>query len=700
MDARRKFGPYEVIEEIGRGGMATVYRARDPRIGRMVALKVLPREMLHDPQFLERFRREMRTVASLEHPAIVPIYDVGEQDGQPYFVMRLMDGGSLEDLLRKKGRLSLRETLQILNRLASALDEVHSRGVVHRDLKPGNILFDHAGQAYLSDFGIAKVGDATMTITGQSVVGTPTYISPEQAQGKPVDHRSDIYALGVILYQMLTGDVPYKAETPVSLLFKHINDPVPSACASVPDLPAGVDYVIQRAMAKVPDDRFASCEEMVAALQAASQGSGETQQMPPARTVVSPPLQPTVVNEQIASGKKVPGWLWPVLALLLVALAGGGWAFWARGTAAPTASPVPTVLSAATPTSFPTALLVVSPSPAATEPPLTETPQPSPTPLPTETPVPALPTLGGADRLAFIARNDIWVVNVDGSNLEQLTLDGAEKTGLQWLPDGRLLYRVGLCLKAVDVESGREDLLACLPAVQFIEGAQVSPDGTRLALSLDRQLYILPFEPDVLAGLRTRPDVARAALCRVASEIATKDIRWGDDTHLAVVFAGVDGPRRVDLIRLLEIRSCAGGAEADVRRLDEFPAQRFGMSGYNDNPVIPAFSWDRTSGVLLHSSRRNGGFGNLYVYHPETHKAQALDPLGTTCCYRDPAWSPDGLYLAVAYQDLTQGAESQTQLYLLPFGLLDSGASFAPIPLPEDFFDRLDSPQPVFHPAE
>ncbi len=684
-----KFGPYEVLGEIGRGGMATVYRALDPRVGRVVALKVLPRELLHDPQFLSRFQREMRTIATLEHPAIVPIYDVGEEDGQPYFVMRYMDGGSLADRL-KQGALSLAETLHIFSHLAPALDEMHAKGVVHRDLKPANILFDHAGQPYLSDFGIAKVKNVAVTLTGQAIVGTPTYISPEQAQGQEVDGRADIYALGVILYQMLTGDVPFKADTPMSLLLKHVNEPVPSVCARRPDLPPAIDYVIQRALAKDPSARFASVGEMVGALRAAAQREGESAAP---TTVVSPLRQ--------AASQKRKVYLWAGLGfLLLVAMVAGGvfWlAPWGAALALPSPSPVPMVASA-TPAE-------VLPSPSAT--PVaapTATPSPAPTAVPTATatPLPLAPAIGGADRLAFVARNDIWMMNLDGSDLTQLTLDGAAKTGLQWLPDGdRILYRSGLCLKTVSVSTLREDILTCLTSVQFIEGAQVSPDGTRLALSIDRQLYILPFTSEVLAGLRSRPDVARAALCRVVPDIATKDIRWGSDGQsLAVQFAGVAGARRVDLIRVLQLRSCADGGVAEVWRLDEFPAQRFTMSGYTDNPVIPDFSWNEAGGFLLHSGRRNGGFGNLYVYHIDTHKAQMLDPLGTTCCYRDARWSPDGLYIAFAYQDINLGAQSQTELYLVPFGLLGTGAVFEPLPLPPDFFNRTDSPQLIFRPVE
>jgi serine/threonine-protein kinase len=206
--APEKIGRYEIKNELGRGGMATVYHAHDPHFKRDVALKVLPREFLHDPTFRARFEREAQTIAQLEHPAIVPVYDFGEETGQPYIVMRYMSGGSLADRLRRES-LATSEAARIVTRLAPALDEAHSQGIVHRDLKPANILFDQRGDPYISDFGIAKLSQDSATFTGSAIVGTPAYMSPEQARGeKDLDGRSDIYALGVILFEMLTGKRP------------------------------------------------------------------------------------------------------------------------------------------------------------------------------------------------------------------------------------------------------------------------------------------------------------------------------------------------------------------------------------------------------------------------------------------------------------------------------------------------------------
>src|SRR5215208_210838 len=262
-----KIGIYEIKSELGRGGMATVYLGYDPRFEREVAVKVLPRELLHaDPQFRLRFEREAKIIAQLEHSAIVPVYDVGEADGQPFFVMRYMNGGSLSERI-KAGVSSIEESARILGAIAPGLDEAHSKGFVHRDIKPSNILFDKKNIPYISDFGIAKLSQAQSgNVTGSAIIGTPAYMAPEQAQGDAIDGRADIYALGIILYEMLTGRQPYEADTPMAVAIKHITDPVPHILTANPRLPQGMDTIIQKAMAKNKKDRFSTTVEMTNAI--------------------------------------------------------------------------------------------------------------------------------------------------------------------------------------------------------------------------------------------------------------------------------------------------------------------------------------------------------------------------------------------------------------------------------------------------
>lgn len=254
---KKTIGRYVIESKLGQGGMAEVYLAYDPRFKRQVAIKVLPAYLIQmDPTFAARFQREAETIASLEHAAIVPVYDFGEEDGRPYLVMRLMTGGSLQDRLLK-GPLSLQETSELFNRLAPAIDKAHSKGIVHRDLKPANILFDEEGCPYLADFGIAKLQEATTTLTGLGAIGTPAYMSPEQGRGlKDLDGRADIYSLGAILYHLLTGQLPYDSETPTGQIIRHINDPIPDIRASLPGAGSALQAVIATAMAKNKEERY------------------------------------------------------------------------------------------------------------------------------------------------------------------------------------------------------------------------------------------------------------------------------------------------------------------------------------------------------------------------------------------------------------------------------------------------------------
>ncbi|MGB0385285.1 MAG: SUMF1/EgtB/PvdO family nonheme iron enzyme [Ardenticatenaceae bacterium] len=258
----QKIDRYEIKGELGQGGMGRVYRAYDPNFGREVAIKVLPPQFLHDSTFLARFRREAQTMASLEHHAIVPVYDFGEENGEPFIVMRLMRGGSLADRLAQ-GALPLAEAARILGWLAPGLDEAHGRGIIHRDLKPANILFDKQHTPCISDFGIAKLTQNTQSFSATGgMIGTPEGMSPEQWRGEPLDGRSDVYGLGVILFQMLTGQAPYAAPTPAAMMFKHLTAPIPNILSIKADLPRGCQQVISRAMAKEPNNRYSTATDL------------------------------------------------------------------------------------------------------------------------------------------------------------------------------------------------------------------------------------------------------------------------------------------------------------------------------------------------------------------------------------------------------------------------------------------------------
>jgi serine/threonine-protein kinase len=259
---------YEIQSEIGRGGMAAVYLAYDPNFRRNIAIKLVSVNLQENHVFRDRFEREAHLIAKIEHPAIVPVYDFGEQDAQLYLVMRYMPGGSLSNRV-KEGALSLDYSTQILSQIAPALDAVHAQGIVHRDLKPANILLDSFGNAAISDFGIAHFTAATTDLTGSAIIGTPTYMSPEQVRGDTdLDGRSDIYALGVILFEMLTSRGPYHAPTPMSVALKHLTEPIPSIRSLRPDLPIEVEQILNKALAKDREMRYTRATELVHELNA------------------------------------------------------------------------------------------------------------------------------------------------------------------------------------------------------------------------------------------------------------------------------------------------------------------------------------------------------------------------------------------------------------------------------------------------
>ncbi len=262
-----RLGAYQIIEQIGQGGMATVFQAYQPSMDRYVAIKILPSHFTEDAGFVGRFTQEARTLARLEHPHILPVHDYGEQEGITYLVMRYVEAGTLKDLITQEGPIELEEAARILGQVGGAVDYAHSQGVVHRDIKPSNVLIDQRGNTFLTDFGIAKlVAESAQFTASGAIIGTPAYMSPEQGMGQPVDHRSDIYSLGVVLYELVTGRVPFRAETPLAVLLKHVNDPLLPPRQIKPDLPPPVERVTLKALAKSPDDRFQSAQEMVDAL--------------------------------------------------------------------------------------------------------------------------------------------------------------------------------------------------------------------------------------------------------------------------------------------------------------------------------------------------------------------------------------------------------------------------------------------------
>ena len=707
----KQIGQYKIKSELGRGGMATVYLGYDERFGRDVAVKVLPAEFLHDPQFSVRFHREAKTIAKLEHPAIVPVYDVGEAEGLPYFVMRYMDGGSLDDKL-DGGSLSLKETARIISVIAPALDHAHKSGIIHRDLKPGNILFDRDGQPYLSDFGIAKSNEAQTSVTGSAIIGTPAYMSPEQAQGMEIDGRSDIYTLGAIVYRMLSGTRPFIGDTPMSMAIKHITEPTPDILHDNANLPVAASNFIYRAMAKNPDERFQTAEELADELELVAQDEKEKEttgrtMLSRTRVAKKPSAKTRIASGKTASApkkKKKTGWV--VAGILGILLIGGGYlasqAFFPASSPERPPSPTSGALAQSTATEVVQQPEDGSPVVGAA---------PSDVPSPTETPEPAgPPVLGGADKIAFIAKGDVWMMNVDGNDLEQLTTDGTQKSNLQWLSDGKTLtYLSGTCAWSIDVPNGVVDILACYNSAEYLEGFSVSPDLAHVAISMNREMFLVPFDRETIKQATTRGELFQLSGCYF-DDLAVKDALWSiDGKQVALKFLGVSGNTRVDMVRVVDVESCLSANQilAEItpvpfRRLDEFPGARFTMSGYSSaSPFIVSYDWNGKDLFVMNTNKRNGGFGYLYRYNIVSHKAEELIPVDNTCCYRDARLSPDGTYMAFAFQDIRLGAEAGIELYYVIYGTLGAGANYEPLPLPEGFFtDPRDTPIFALRPAQ
>lgn len=412
----KTIGRYQVVEELGQGGMATVYKAMDTRLEREVAIKLI-RKSAFSPEalrrVLERFEREAKSLARLSHANIVKVFDFGKFEGSPFLVLEYLPGGTLRDALGRA--LPWRTAIQLLLPVARALHYAHQNGIIHRDVKPSNILLRENGEPMLTDFGIAKLlaADDSHTLTASGVgIGTPMYMPPEQGMGKKIDARADVYALGIVLYELITVHKPYQADTPMEMVLKQMNEPLPRPTQFVPDLPEAVEAVLIKALGRQPEDRFESMEGFVRALeglvgQAALGGvlpvpvpqptreaatgetraetrSGETT----GRTIDQSPIQPPPPVRKRPAPPPKPAFQFSPLLVLGIGLVacllfGAGLLFSLALTPEPTATPEPSSTPRPTATRRPTE------TPPPSETPFIPTWTPSPLPPPTSTPVPS-----------------------------------------------------------------------------------------------------------------------------------------------------------------------------------------------------------------------------------------------------------------------------------------------------------------------
>src|SRR5438270_1273413 len=333
-------GPYHVIEQVGRGGMATVFKAYQPALERYVAIKVLPEFLAEDPDFRERFRREAVAIAKLRHPGILSVFDHGEFEGQPYIVTEFVEGGTFQQQLAGQP-ISVQQTLEVLQPVAAAIDYAHERGVLHRDIKPSNILITKEGAPVLADFGLARMMTSNERLTRvDAVVGTPEYMAPEQCAGKDTGPAADRYSFGVVAYEALTGHVPYEAETPAAVMLAQIQSPLPDPRVVNPAINENVERALLRMLSKDPELRFTSCsafaralaatdtpmsgEPRVAAAPMAVAASPEVATAVPMTVAAGLPPAPTAARPTAARARVVAPWMFIAAGALVVLLAVAG----------------------------------------------------------------------------------------------------------------------------------------------------------------------------------------------------------------------------------------------------------------------------------------------------------------------------------------------------------------------------------------
>jgi hypothetical protein len=355
---------YRLVDQIGQGGMSTVYRAIDTRTQQEMAVKALSPTISSDKRFVKRFRREAGLLFRLRHPNIVPVTDYGESNGVIYLVMPLVVGDTLHDRLIQQ-KLSVQDLSRWIGQLSDGLQFAHNQGVIHRDIKPANVMISRTGNALLTDFGLARLVEGSHSLTGSMLMGTPGYVSPEQARGQSIDARSDQYALGVILYQIAAGRLPFEGETPMSTVLMHIQDPPPPVRRFNKDVSPALERVIAKALAKDPEDRFPNVAALNAAYQAALMGGGEAEGL--ATQVIPAPRREAVgrVQPPRRSGSRL-GWaLIGVLGLAVLGLAAAvAWPALNGGSDA--ISPPAVMAPAESPVTAPIAAVAPSPTPAPT----------------------------------------------------------------------------------------------------------------------------------------------------------------------------------------------------------------------------------------------------------------------------------------------------------------------------------------------
>ncbi len=657
----RQLGQYQITEELGRGGMAVVYKAWQPALERYVAVKVLPSHFVSDQRFLARFEREALAAAQLNHPNIVTVHDVGQEGNVHFIVMEYLEGLPLHNLLHTQGTLPLARMTNIVDQLASALDYAHQRDLVHRDIKPGNIIIGRNDHATLTDFGIAKAISGTSLTQAGSMVGTPQYMAPEQVLGTPVDRRADIYALGIVCYEMLAGAPPFTGDT-AAVLYAQAHRPPPPLSERLPRLPSSVEHVLNRALAKDPAARFASAGEMSTALKsrgavpapaapvppppqtpapapteqaASSTASSHAAPAPEASQRTPPPATPYKGGPPPTQDRSTQPQIWLLVggaaaaALVFVAamffiLFGGNGSTEAPLTVAPTLPKVTTAIAIVTapPTDTPRpSVPTVTPTEAPPGPPLEPTVTPSATPTPTPTafvPPPSAPL-----QLAFVMGSpgdaDIYLANADGSNQRQLVGGRNDQAEPDWSPDAqRIAYHSdgagNYDIWVVDAD-GRHNHPITSSATDE-RAPDWSPDGQQIvyrrggASNGDGELWVMD------AGGGSQHQLGESLVLGRAPV-------WSPDGRQVVFMSERSGAWQVYLF---------DPGSGDVRRL----------SNCSTHCRFPSWSPDGTY-VIYHSTSSAGSFTPVRIWRQRADAPGAAAPLIDGNNPGRAAWSREGL---------------------------------------------------------
>jgi len=595
-------GRYHILEQLGEGGMATVYKAYDTRLERDVAVKVILPQRKFSETFLKRFEREAKALARLSHPNIVKVLDCGEQDGLPFLVMEYLPGGTLKQKLGKP--LDWQGAACLLIPIAHALEYAHQQKIVHRDVKPANILLTQSGEPMLTDFGIAKIleSEETVDLTGTGVgIGTPEYMAPEQGLGQPVDARTDIYALGTVLYEMVTGRKPYRADTPMAVLLKKATEPLPRPTQFVPGLPEALERVLLKALARDPQNRYQDCATFIAALEALL--AERIERIKPARK----PLNRWV-------------WLGGGLGLLglvcLAGLAAGGTALSRSGWFASKTG------AAVTPSSvsqlFPTTT-AAKPIPT-----ITTTPPPSST-----------PTL-----VANWQQGRIVYLVDEGGGYTLYFLDlatGGDPQILLYPQAGITFYGPWLStdsrqLAYYDMNSSRTFVLTLDPIgnprqVGECKSPSFSPDGSQIVCYVSRQTS-LPIYQVATGNLIRTVEIGMSGLALPA---------WSPDGN-EIAFAVFAANRETSIWKI----NVSGGS----------PLQLAASASENYAP-----SWSPDSSQIAFQSTRTSDASEIWVMTRDGNNARQITS-GSGAWSRGPCWSPDGGWLAfVSSQAGSAGAD-------------------------------------------